>query len=99
MFIVLNAPVRGRYCAPMHNSLLLFCTRCWIQMLISCIAASRVSSLLRCACRGGVSLRGDDLLGIYADAIREQIQAMSTCACRMMNISGSLLCLSLSRLS
>ena len=39
-------------------------------------AASRVSSLLRCACRGGVSLRGDDLLGIYADAIREQIQAM-----------------------
>ena len=31
--------------------------------------------------------RGDDLLGIYADAIREQVQAM--------NISGSLPCLSL----
>ncbi|MCP8760191.1 hypothetical protein NDJ79_01450 [Escherichia coli] len=39
--------------------------------------ASRVSSLLRCACRGGVWLpKVTDLLGIYADAIREQIQAM-----------------------
>ena len=30
--------------------------------------------------------RGDDLLGIYADAIREQNSGdAATCACRMMN--------------
>lgn len=37
--------------------------------------------------------RGDDLLGIYADAIREQVRRCSVCACRMMNINGSLPCL------
>ncbi|XNM46536.1 hypothetical protein ACLK15_05345 [Escherichia coli] len=39
--------------------------------------------------------RGDDLLGIYADAIVNRFRRCSTCACRMMNISGFLPCLSL----
>jgi nicotinate phosphoribosyltransferase len=37
--------------------------------------------------------RGDDLLGIYADAIREQVESMRDLSCRTMNITGCPPCL------
>jgi nicotinate phosphoribosyltransferase len=43
--------------------------------------------------------RGDDLLGIYADAIREAGDAMQHLRCRTMNISGCPACLSSKRIT
>ncbi|XNM58779.1 hypothetical protein ACLK1S_05790 [Escherichia coli] len=42
----------------------------------SCICSKPCSSLLRCHVAAETRCRGDDVLGNYADAIREQIQAM-----------------------
>ncbi len=77
MFIVLNAPVRGRYCAPMtqfaspvlHSLLDTDAYKLHMQQAVfHHYYDVHVAAEFRC--------RGDDLLGIYADAIREQIQAM-----------------------
>ncbi|GAL53646.1 nicotinate phosphoribosyltransferase [Escherichia albertii NBRC 107761 = DSM 17582] len=77
MFIVLNAPVRGRYCAPMtqfaspvlHSLLDTDAYKLHMQQAVfHHYYDVHVAAEFRC--------RGDDLLGIYADAIREQVQAM-----------------------
>ncbi len=46
-------------------------------MLISCICSKPCFiTITMCMSRRSFCCRGDDLLGIYADAIREQVQAM-----------------------
>ncbi len=77
MFIVLNAPVRGRYSAPMtrfaspvlHTLLDTDAYKLHMQQAVfHHYYDVHVAAEFRC--------RGDDLLGIYADAIREEVDAM-----------------------
>ncbi len=77
MFIVLNAPVRGCYSAPMtqfaspvlHTLLDTDAYKLHMQQAVfHHYYDVHVAAEFRC--------RGDDLLGIYADSIREQVDAM-----------------------
>jgi nicotinate phosphoribosyltransferase len=77
LFIVLNAPVRGRYSAPMtrfaspvlHTLLDTDAYKLHMQQAVfHHYYDVHVAAEFRC--------RGDDLLGIYADAIREEVDAM-----------------------